>query len=142
MRRQHFGLLIISLMVLSIALIGLTIFPTIWPLLKGGGEPDEAELQEAIMGNIGLVVLVVALYIPIFIISLLAQARRFQDMGHPGWWALVTLVVSFIPIVGGAISILVLFFLFLYPGTNGPNKYGPDPKNPQLTDMQPAPFGA
>jgi uncharacterized membrane protein YhaH (DUF805 family) len=47
--------------------------------------------------------------------------RRLHDIGQTGW----LMLLSFIPGLG-----IVLFVLFLLPGNNGPNKYGPDPKAP------------
>jgi uncharacterized membrane protein YhaH (DUF805 family) len=48
-------------------------------------------------------------------------ARRLHDVGKSGWFYLV----AFIPLVG-PIWILILFCT---EGTQGPNQYGPDPKN-------------
>ena len=49
-------------------------------------------------------------------------ARRLHDQDKSAWLMLVV----FIPYIGGLVM-LVLAFL---PGTNGPNRYGPDPRNP------------
>jgi uncharacterized membrane protein YhaH (DUF805 family) len=65
----------------------------------------------------------------IFIPSLAVQVRRFHDQDKSGWFVLL----SFIPYIGG---IVVLVFMCL-EGTQGPNRFGPDPKTtPQtLTDV-------
>ncbi len=42
--------------------------------------------------------------------------KRFHDLNHSGWMMLTLCV----PLV----NIIVLFMLFLMPGTNGPNNYG------------------
>lgn len=65
----------------------------------------------------------------LFIIYMLATllptlgviARRLHDIDKSGWFYLV----SFIPLVG-PIWILILFCT---EGNQGPNQYGPDPKN-------------
>lgn len=54
--------------------------------------------------------------------SIAVQVRRFHDQNRTGWLVLL----SFIPYIGG---LIVLVFMCL-PGTPGPNRYGPDPKDP------------
>ncbi|MEE4200185.1 MAG: DUF805 domain-containing protein [Erythrobacter sp.] len=52
--------------------------------------------------------------------GLAVQVRRFHDQDKTGWLVLL----GFIPIIGG---LIVLVFMLL-PGTDGPNRFGPDPK--------------
>ncbi len=66
-----------------------------------------------LLGLLGL-----ALIVP----SIAVQVRRFHDQNRTGWLVLL----SFIPYIGG---LIVLVFMCL-PGTPGPNRYGPDPKDP------------
>jgi len=54
--------------------------------------------------------------------SIAVQVRRFHDQNRTGWLVLL----GFVPYVGG---LIVLGFMCL-PGTQGPNRYGPDPKDP------------
>ena len=54
--------------------------------------------------------------------ALAVTVRRMHDQDKSGWFILV----NFIPYIGGLI-LLVLTFL---PGTDGENRYGPDPRNP------------
>lgn len=68
-------------------------------------------------------ILVLAIIIP----SLALQIRRFHDQDKSGWFVLI----GFIPIVG---SIAVLVFMCL-EGTRGPNRFGPDPKDPYAEDV-------
>jgi uncharacterized membrane protein YhaH (DUF805 family) len=51
--------------------------------------------------------------------SLAVAARRFHDMDRSGWWQLIV----FIPIVG----IIVMLIWLAFRGTEGPNRFGPDP---------------
>lgn len=44
--------------------------------------------------------------------------RRMHDMDRTGWWVLIALTI-----VGG----LVLLVWFMFEGTKGPNRFGPDP---------------
>jgi uncharacterized membrane protein YhaH (DUF805 family) len=50
------------------------------------------------------------------------QVRRFHDQDKSGWFVLLSLI----PFLG---AIIVLVFMFL-EGTKGPNRFGPDPKDP------------
>ncbi|CAA0095395.1 Inner membrane protein YhaI [Starkeya nomas] len=50
--------------------------------------------------------------------TLAVAARRFHDMDRTGWWLLIGLTG-----IGG----LVIFFWFMFKGTEGPNRFGPDP---------------
>lgn len=56
-----------------------------------------------------------------FIPSLAVIVRRLHDQDKSGWFVLLGLV----PIA----NIVLLVFMFL-EGTKGPNRYGPDPKDP------------
>ncbi|MES2494293.1 MAG: DUF805 domain-containing protein [Pseudomonadota bacterium] len=57
-----------------------------------------------------------------FIPSLAVAVRRLHDQDRTGW----LLLLVFIPILGW-FALLVLMCL---EGTRGPNRFGPDPKNP------------
>jgi uncharacterized membrane protein YhaH (DUF805 family) len=59
---------------------------------------------------------VLALVIP----SLSVSVRRLHDVNRSGWWLLIGLV----PFVGP----LFLFFCLIENGTNGPNRFGGNPK--------------
>jgi len=48
------------------------------------------------------------------------SAKRWHDIGRPGWFVLVNLV----PAIGQLVALVCNGFL---RGTRGPNKYGPDP---------------
>jgi uncharacterized membrane protein YhaH (DUF805 family) len=52
--------------------------------------------------------------------TLAVAAKRWHDRDKSGWWSLIGLV----PIVGGVWIIVECGCL---PGTEGPNRYGPDP---------------
>ena len=55
----------------------------------------------------------------IFIPFITVGVRRLHDRDMSGWWMLLMLV----PLIGS----IILLVLYLMPGTDGPNKYGPDP---------------
>jgi len=66
----------------------------------------------------GLVLLVFSLgsLVPSFAVAV----RRLHDSDKSGFW----LFLLFLPFLGG----LVIFIFTLLDGTEGPNRYGPDPK--------------
>lgn len=91
---------------------------------------------------LGLLVLV-----PLFALFV----RRLHDQGRPGWWGLVlplSLLLSIPQRIAEAkgdvmailaarmtpaswaadLLALLILVLFLWPGTDGPNLYGPDPR--------------
>lgn len=61
-----------------------------------------------------------------FIPGLAVAVRRLHDQDRSGW----LLLLVFLPILGW----FALFVLMLLSGTNGPNKYGMDPKSPYDVD--------
>lgn len=65
----------------------------------------------------------------IFIPNIAVTIRRLHDRNMSGWFLLLFIVLSAIPLVGMLVGIAWLVLMFL-PGTPGPNKYGPDPKDP------------
>ncbi len=52
--------------------------------------------------------------------TLAVSVRRLHDKDMSGWWYLINLV---------PFGSLVLLFMYATEGTQGPNKYGPDPKD-------------
>jgi uncharacterized membrane protein YhaH (DUF805 family) len=71
----------------------------------------------SMLGSVLLLVFALGSLIP----SVAVVVRRLHDQDKSGWLALLGLV----PIA----NIVLLVFMFL-EGTRGPNKYGPDPKDP------------
>ena len=66
--------------------------------------------------GLGLVLGWLALILP----SLALTVRRLHDMNASGWWILLFIVFGFLgPLV------LVQYIWFCFPGTNGPNRFGP-----------------
>lgn len=70
-----------------------------------------------------IVILALALFIP----SIAVQVRRFHDQNRSGWMVLIGLI----PYVGG----LILLVFMCLEGTRGPNRFGPDPKDPAHQDV-------
>ncbi|SFC93087.1 DUF805 domain-containing protein [Tropicimonas isoalkanivorans] len=52
--------------------------------------------------------------------SIAVGVRRLHDLEKSGWWLLIALI----PIIG----FLVLLYWFVQKGTEGPNRFGPEPR--------------
>jgi uncharacterized membrane protein YhaH (DUF805 family) len=58
--------------------------------------------------------------LPIVIVGIIIQIKRWHDRGKSGWWILINLI----PIVGAFWTLIECGFL---KGTTGSNRFGPDP---------------
>ncbi len=61
-------------------------------------------------------ILIVLFYVVFLLYVLSLHMRRWHDLGHSGWWALL----NFIPIVG----LVALIYLLFAKGDGGQNAYG------------------
>jgi uncharacterized membrane protein YhaH (DUF805 family) len=75
--------------------------------------PGAGLIDKILIGTI--LAVLAALLIP----TLAVQVRRFHDRGRSAWMLLWTLIPYF--------GELVIFVHMALPGTEGPNRYGPDP---------------
>jgi len=82
-----------------------------------------ADPFEGIVG-ISLILLFALVF---FIPSLAVQVRRFHDQDKSGWFVLL----GMIPYLGG----LIMLVFMCIEGTKGPNRFGPDPKDPYAEDV-------
>ena len=62
----------------------------------------------------------------IFWPGITTQVKRWHDRDKSGWWYFI----AFVPIIGSLWAFVETGFL---PGTEGDNRYGPDPKTANLT---------
>lgn len=104
-RRKEYWMFVLLQMIVIGAFVLLT-------MLFGGAESDLG----AIVVILGALVFLGAFFLP----SIAVQVRRFHDQDKSGWFILL----GFIPYVG---SLVLLVFMCL-PGTQGDNRFGPDPK--------------
>ncbi len=65
-------------------------------------------------------------FLAIFVPNVCVRVRRFHDVNLSGWWVLVLVLLSFVPIIDWIASIAELIITIL-PGTKGTNKFGTDP---------------
>lgn len=80
-----------------------------------------------LMGGAGILLLIWSL--AILIPSIAVSVRRLHDRDMSGWWYLGFIVLSLIPLLN-VISAIAFIVLMALPGTEGPNRFGPDPKDP------------
>lgn len=80
-------------------------------------------------GVAGLVVLILygLLNLGLLIPGLSLTVRRLHDLDRTGWWV----VTVFIPFVGFFFGIMLLIW-FAQDGTDGPNRFGLDPKGDEV----------
>jgi uncharacterized membrane protein YhaH (DUF805 family) len=58
--------------------------------------------------------------LPLLLIALIVQIKRWHDRDKSGWWVLINLI----PCIGGFWALIECGFL---RGTSGENRFGPDP---------------
>ena len=88
------------------------------------GRASRAEYWWFVLLGLGLSFIPVIgwiLRLVILLPSLAVQVRRLHDMNRSAWWLL--LLVPPITVIG----VFVLLIMSIFPGTPGPNRYGPDP---------------
>ncbi|MBB3810129.1 DUF805 domain-containing protein [Pseudochelatococcus contaminans] len=90
---------------------------------------DNDELS-AVHISIGLPIGIIFLALIVPLIAL--QVRRFHDRNISGWWYLALAVLSLIPYIGAVVGIAILV-ISVMRGTDGANKFGPDPLRPEAT---------
>ena len=88
-------------------------------------------ILDALLGEkVGVAVMAVLAIIAalgLILPSLAVTVRRLHDTNSSGWWYLVSLV----PYVGG----LIMFVWCCIKGTPGQNRFGPDPLQPDVTEV-------
>lgn len=64
-----------------------------------------------------------------FLPGIMLSIRRFHDLDRPGWWVLGFFIASNIPLTSIPASLANIIW-FAFQGTDGSNRYGPDPLGP------------
>ena len=115
--RSEFWYFFLFVTIVGIVLMGLA-FAT-----GGGAMLDGRQAGGLAIVFIGIYVI---FYLAILIPSIAVSVRRLHDRNLSGWWYLGMILASFIPFIGFIASIAFLVVMCL-KGTDGENKYGPDP---------------
>jgi uncharacterized membrane protein YhaH (DUF805 family) len=107
-----------------LVLIGLGILAAL-ATTGSGGQDEPSSLLIAVGIIAGLFVL--AMLLP----QMSLTVRRFHDRNISGWWYLAILIANFIPYLNVVAGLAGLVITVL-KGTEGPNKFGPDPLRPEM----------
>lgn len=114
-RRSHFWLAAIGLMIVNGVVSSLTLFPAI-AAAAASGDPNAVLAAYGSPGALLYWVWALAMFWP----SLALDIKRCHDRNRSGWF----LLLAFIPLV----NLWVLVELLFLDGTPGPNRFGPSPK--------------
>jgi len=129
-RMEYWSFALLNFVVYA-ALVGLAIALGA-PLMEMQTNPAAAE---GFGGVAGIFLVLLGLYaLAVLIPSIAVVIRRLHDRDMSGWWFLGYIVASLIPIINFIAGIALLVFMFL-PGTAGPNRFGPDPKDPASAEV-------
>jgi uncharacterized membrane protein YhaH (DUF805 family) len=115
-RRKEYWMFVLFQILLLVPLMLVFFMTTDWT--AADGDP---------FGSILGASLIVLFALVFFIPGLAVQVRRFHDQDKSGWFILL----GFIPYLGG----LILLVFMCIEGTRGPNRFGPDPKDPYAEDV-------
>jgi uncharacterized membrane protein YhaH (DUF805 family) len=120
-RRKEYWMFTLGVVIVEVLLVAL-FFMLAGPSFGDAG--PAGNISAAAWLPLGILVL---FGLAIFIPSLAVAVRRFHDQDKSGWFILL----SFIPYLGG----LILIIFMCIDGTRGPNRFGPDPKDPDSAEV-------
>ncbi|MDY7099107.1 MAG: DUF805 domain-containing protein [Pseudomonadota bacterium] len=139
-RRKEFWMFALLNIIIGLVLAGPFYFSMVGSAVEAAaaGASEDAAAAAA-LGGAGMFSMVgIGLYglyaLAALIPNIAVTVRRFHDRDMSGWWYLGFIVASMIPFVGILASIALIVILAL-PGTDGANRFGPDPKNPYQEDV-------
>jgi uncharacterized membrane protein YhaH (DUF805 family) len=99
--------------------------------------PTEMRYDDTISGTVLIIggILYILYFLATVLPYLAVTVRRLHDLNASGCYLLLFFLVSLIPYIG-LIAAIAQIVIFAQPGTEGENKYGPDPR--QMGDPSPA----
>jgi len=139
-RRMEFWMFQLLNIILATVLAGPFFVSAIGASIAAGGGPagEEAMAKALLSGGMGLSMIGFLLYMLYVLVALIPSiavtVRRLHDRNMSGWWYAGLVVASILPFVGFVASI-AMFVITVLPGTDGENRFGPDPKNPYNEDV-------
>lgn len=88
------------------------------------------------MGIFGIIISIVAavFFLGMLLPTIALSVRRYHDINLSGWWYLAVFLVSLVPVLS-LVGTVAFFVVGLIKGTDGPNKFGPDPLKPGGADI-------
>ena len=115
-----------SMLMYLLRILGLAVIAAAAAALDGGNRGMAGNgLKAAII--IG-VILGVAAVIALIVAGISLDVRRLHDMDLSGWWVLLLRLGSIIPYAGFVVWLGSAIWLGFAPGTQGQNRFGPDPR--------------
>ena len=78
-----------------------------------------------IQGALGIHALAALFEVGMLLPILAMSVRRLHDLDRSGWWILLSLI----PVIGW----IILLIWYCTKGTDGPNRFGPDPLGPAIS---------
>ena len=127
-RRKEYWMFTLFLILVSVVLLLLEMAAGVDEMFGAGGGPLS-------------LIFTLATFVP----SLSVSVRRLHDVDRTGWWLVVPLVAlvllgfagvtqfGWLAAVAGIVALVSLIVILVFAvsdGTPGPNRFGPDPKNP------------
>jgi len=152
-RRQEFWMFMLLLLIIWIvAFFGIMMMGA-GALSMAGANADGSPRVAGMMGmfaSMGIIAVILGIvWLALLIPTLAVQTRRLHDTDRSGWWLMIywgPAILSWIVNIAGAanqsaslvmlgglcsllalIASIVLLVFWCLPGTNGPNRFGPDP---------------
>ena len=137
-RAKYWLAVLIFLVVnLLVAAIGFIMFGNSL-LTLSDATADEGIVVGLISKGIGFFLIALVIYIPLIVAGVFVGIKRLHDRDKSGWWLLVFYLLptllngladlsSIFALAAFAISIWAFVELGCLRGTQGPNRYGPDP---------------
>lgn len=101
--------------------------------LDGNMDPEIGDNFSLGSSGVFALILMVCFALANFLPDIMLRIRRFHDLGQSGWLVLLFMFLGALPVVGIFADIANIIW-FIFRGTHGPNKYGPDPLGPR-TDV-------
>ncbi len=127
-RRKEYWLFTLLILIICLVL-GVLASVLIGPQFMAMTNPEALTAPPSTAGFAILMIVVAVVVLGLIIPSIAVVVRRLHDRDMSGWWYLGAIVAGMIPFVGFLASIALLVLMCL-PGTPGPNRFGPDPKDP------------
>lgn len=138
-RRMEFWMFSLLNLILAAVLFGPFYFNVLWASMSGSIDSysSDAAAMESAFSTGGITPILAGLYgiyaLIAFIPSIAVSVRRLHDRNMTGWWYLGFIILSLIPLLGLLATIAFIVIMAL-PGTEGANKFGPDPKGEVTAD--------
>ena len=125
---QLYQLIIYAVLIIVVFMAdgGRELFEIIDSMLQGNLDTDTSDEFSLGASGVAALTIFVGFAFANFLPNIMLNIRRFHDLGLSGWLVLGFFVVGNLPLIGLFASLANIVW-FIIPGTNGSNRYGPDP---------------